>query len=112
MGYDKDFSKKALFNTGNDISKAIDYIKKGIHEEVEIKKLVDKNCCTFNFSKNNYAFQKWVICRTCAIKEGTGCCMSCANNCHKGHDLSEIKIGPFFCDCGSGDLKEKCKILN
>ncbi len=65
----------------------------------KVDEAVKKNCCTFVvsfFYKNkitgpNFSLQKWYFCKTCGLDNNKGCCQSCANTCHKGHELSEAK---------------------
>jgi len=52
------------------------------------------------------------MCKTCGLDQTKGCCQSCANVCHKGHELVVQNESTFFCDCGAGEGKETCKGLN
>lgn len=57
--------------------------------------------CTFNVTGRKYHIQRWATCYTCfGYDESEGACLSCIDTCHKDHDISAIKITPFFCDCG------------
>lgn len=40
--------------------------------------------------------QRYRICLTCDPKAGTGVCVTCAETCHKGHDLLDPELGNFF----------------
>ncbi|OHT13138.1 hypothetical protein TRFO_16791 [Tritrichomonas foetus] len=67
--------------------------------------------CTFNQTGKNYGSQFWWRCETCWPNDQTrGCCSECAKTCHIGHNLVRMGIGNFFCDCGAGDGKQKCKL--
>lgn len=67
--------------------------------------------CTIQSTKQEYISQFWVRCLDCSDKKGVGVCLSCALQCHKGHKLGPIEHNSFYCDCGNGNLKEKCKCL-
>jgi hypothetical protein len=60
--------------------------------------------CTYNQSGRVYQLQYYVFCYDC-FPQGSklGACLSCIETCHKNHNLSEIKHGNFFCDCGAND---------
>lgn len=70
--------------------------------------------CTFSVTDREFAQQVWYTCRTCSSKDNAGCCMACANNCHKGHKIVISPKSPssFYCDCGAGELGGvKCKCM-
>jgi len=48
-----------------------------------------------------FASQPWFQCETCTPNSPhAGCCVSCADKCHKGHKLVARK-GSFYCDCAT-----------
>ena len=61
--------------------------------------------CTFQTTQRRYARQDWFECHTCwGGNSSFGCCLPCALDCHRGHQLvrrhkSDEGCG-FFCDCG------------
>ena len=67
--------------------------------------------CTYLKTKNKHINQEWVNCKTCFKDLNFGICMSCAEMCHKNHELCnqtsepinkgnfKPNYGPFFCDC-------------
>lgn len=58
------------------------------------------NNCTNKFTKIRYTQQVWYECYTCNLTGDKGCCASCVNTCHKGHDLKKsINLSEFICDC-------------
>lgn len=61
--------------------------------------------CTFEQTKKNHQGQFWVHCKDCFTKEGEGACLSCLHTCHKDHNVTEVKYGNFFCDCGANGHK-------
>eukprot|EP01132_Coremiostelium_polycephalum_P005683 gene5683-7073_t len=69
--------------------------------------------CTFAKTNRSYTIQPWYECLDCQVKS-VGLCVSCAQVCHAGHQLSEIKNSRFYCDCGFGSFRVKnglCKCL-
>lgn len=60
--------------------------------------------CTFRQTGPSYVKQVWFKCQTCwpSPKAPEGVCVTCAEQCHAGHDLRQQKEGGFYCDCGSG----------
>ncbi len=79
----------------NKHNKVKNFINKKIEQKKEINPQVEeaikKNCCTFIATGPNFSYQKWYFCKTCGLDGNKGCCQSCANVCHKGHELSEAK---------------------
>jgi hypothetical protein len=67
--------------------------------------------CTYAQTGKKHIDQFWYHCMDCDQKQQKGVCPACAVVCHQGHQLSVIMHGSFFCDCGAGDLKFKCKCL-
>lgn len=70
-----------------------------------------KSKCSFLTTGKNYVKQQYYNCNTCSNKNNLGLCINCVQ-CHDGHELSGMKEGRFFCDCGAGDFNVKCKHLN
>lgn len=67
--------------------------------------------CTFK-ARDTYELQKWRRCLTCwPNSSSSGMCLSCAETCHKGHELGEIEESKVYCDCGAGDAPIKCKLI-
>jgi ubiquitin len=66
-----------------------------------------RDICTYSVTKNNYARQYWLQCRTCGLVGQRGCCASCAKVCHAGHDVfGKVWAEQFYCDCAeSGSCK-------
>jgi hypothetical protein len=78
----------------------------------QIEECLKMNVCTFCITGKNFVNQKWFMCKDCDLSGNTGCCEVCANICHKGHQLEERNVSGFFCDCGAGEGKVKCKCLD
>ncbi|KAH3766512.1 F-box only protein 11 [Pelomyxa schiedti] len=64
---------------------------------------IDRGYCTFTSTSVNFVPQYWFRCLTCALPDdnNSGCCVVCAEKCHKTHKLSTKRFGLFFCDCVS-----------
>jgi len=73
----------------------------------DILSTIAKGDCTYKITGSNHKVQDWYHCITCALVGNDGCCVACAEKCHKGHDLHYYKFGLFFCDCG--DRNKNCK---
>eukprot|EP00026_Physarum_polycephalum_P007203 Phypoly_transcript_07260.p1 GENE.Phypoly_transcript_07260~~Phypoly_transcript_07260.p1 ORF type:complete len:522 (+),score=43.66 Phypoly_transcript_07260:49-1566(+) len=84
-----------------------EYGNKKIPEDVA--KTLAKGECTFGLTGKQHKVQDWYHCITCNLIGNDGCCVACANTCHKGHELQYYKFGLFFCDCG--DRLANCKAL-
>jgi len=66
-----------------------------------VQQCLDSGYCTYVVTKENYAKQYWVQCRTCGYVNNKGCCDSCAEKCHSGHDtFARTLTDQFYCDCG------------
>ncbi len=68
----------------------------------------EKNCdCTFFKHGKEYKPQYYQHCETCWPGEtNLGCCMSCAEKCHKDHHKYEMVFSDrFFCDCGENECR-------
>lgn len=65
------------------------------------------NNCTIKYTKESFVKQVWYECYTCNLTGDKGCCASCVNTCHRGHDLKKsINYSEFICDCPStGECK-------
>lgn len=61
----------------------------------------DSPClCTFAVTGANPAYQPILICLDCSSQdEGICICQSCAQQCHAGHAVDYIAMGPSYCDC-------------
>lgn len=84
--------------------------------ELNVQKTIDTlikhRVCTASVTGKGCQDQTYYVCFTCSPNAtGVGCCESCKEICHKGHQLSEPKHGNFFCDCGTGSLCGACKCL-
>lgn len=67
--------------------------------------------CTIIETKEEHFAQFWVNCLDCCPSKSIGVCLVCALKCHQGHKLGPVEHNSFYCDCGTGKLKEKCKCL-
>lgn len=68
--------------------------------------------CTYSSTFGDFTEQHWYNCFTCGMIFDKGCCSSCAQICHKGHDVSYSRKSSFFCDCGAEVRTFKCKCLS
>jgi hypothetical protein len=64
--------------------------------------------CTFLKTGKSSKKQKIWCCKTCGLLDNFGCCQSCAEICHKGHDLIYTGKRKCFCDCGAGNCVKRC----
>ena len=90
------------------------YIKnkkiKKLQQQLNKDKFNTNHMCTFT-KKDYYIVQQWFNCKTCTqYNKFMGCCLSCSKVCHLGHELV-AENSSFYCDCGSGELPIKCKII-
>jgi len=70
-----------------------------------------RQICTFVITGTEYATQEWKQCITCGLAVDYGICLSCAQVCHKGHDVQPARTSSFYCDCGErGPSKCKCLV--
>ena len=59
--------------------------------------------CTYTATGREFCFQRWYQCLTCGLSGSAGVCVTCAERCHSGHQLSpQVRATGFYCDCGSG----------
>lgn len=69
--------------------------------------------CTFPKTGKNYKKQVMFHCETCFPGEPSNIvCEACAAECHRGHELSEKRIGRAYCDCGYGISSVKCRCID
>jgi hypothetical protein len=64
------------------------------------------NHCTYIPEHETSNVIQWYIhCKTCFPNDKSkGVCLICMPLCHKNHNLSELRKGIFFCDCGKERL--------
>lgn len=70
--------------------------------------------CTFTTTGKTFIQQPWFLCHTCVSSaENIGCCLACAEQCHRGHKLEPMFTKGFYCDCGAGLLPNsfKCRCI-
>lgn len=67
--------------------------------------------CTYSTTGDKFTVQKLYVCRTCNFDSNQCICEGCAKFCHEGHDVVFASECEGFCDCGSGLLPTKCKIM-
>jgi hypothetical protein len=66
--------------------------------------------CTFGETGRLFFDQPYHNCVTCDPGRRMGICIPCLEaGCHEGHTIMPKVVGPFFCDCGAGDTKVKCR---
>ncbi len=58
----------------------------------DILQAIEKKACTFCVTGREFAHQKWYFCETCGLTDSKGCCESCAQVCHAGHQLSGMLL--------------------
>ncbi len=64
--------------------------------------VADQVCTRAETGQGVYAEQVYYECLTCKLTmkpDGKGICQTCADVCHKGHDLRLAGTGKFYCDC-------------
>lgn len=65
-----------------------------------VRRAIEEGFCTFYATGAVYVAQYWRHCETCAKQDdNTGCCLVCAERCHRGHKLGPLRFSTFFCDC-------------
>lgn len=76
-------------------------------------------CTAGIYSKNKYTYQPFFICKTCSPRKDfrmdiVGCCLVCAIECHKGHELYlDQEVNKNFCDCGTNNMTDlKGNVVN
>jgi hypothetical protein len=78
-----------------------------------IEEAISKDLCTMTVTGENFTVQKYYICKDCGLgEEGCSICESCINNCHSGHNIQYWETGECYCDCGSGQGSNICKIYH
>ena len=73
-----------------------------------IQRCLERGVCTYTVTRNVYFNQYYYFCEDCDPTHDLCFCVTCANACHKGHRLSKVKFGGFYCDCYK--MNCKCKI--
>jgi hypothetical protein len=68
-----------------------------------MREATERCICTINATGRAHAVQRWFNCITCGLTQGRGVCVPCARVCHAGHELGELKVNTFYCDCGAGE---------
>lgn len=62
--------------------------------------LSEIDCCTEILTGKNHCIQKWARCKTCFTDDlYKGACLNCLKKCHDGHEIGELQVSNFFCDC-------------
>lgn len=69
------------------------------------------NSCTICSTAEQFQRQSYFSCITCGMEKSKACCVFCARICHKGHNLTKVDVGDFYCDCGANTTKKKCESL-
>lgn len=69
------------------------------------------DCCSFAFTGKQFTRQYYYSCLTCGMSNTKAVCSYCAKTCHRGHRLGKPELGEFYCDCGAGEGKHRCKSL-
>eukprot|EP00818_Percolomonas_sp_WS_P004767 CAMPEP_0117445930 /NCGR_PEP_ID=MMETSP0759-20121206/6062_1 /TAXON_ID=63605 /ORGANISM="Percolomonas cosmopolitus, Strain WS" /LENGTH=3647 /DNA_ID=CAMNT_0005238147 /DNA_START=274 /DNA_END=11217 /DNA_ORIENTATION=- len=69
------------------------------------------DCCSFAFTGKQFTRQYYYSCITCGMSNTKAVCAYCARTCHRGHRLGKPELGEFYCDCGAGEGKNKCRSL-
>jgi len=73
-----------------------------------IEQCILQDACTFSVTGNKtFLLQVWYDCKTCNMRSNYGVCQTCAQVCHKGHELGPPKFARFYCDCGYGEVAKK-----
>ena len=72
-----------------------------VYKPNSVQKCIEASYCTFIVTGEEYSQQTWWNCKTCGLVDGTGCCETCVDKCHEGHDVVGGKVGSFYCDCPS-----------
>eukprot|EP00474_Spongospora_subterranea_P010421 CRZ10879.1 hypothetical protein [Spongospora subterranea] len=77
-----------------------------------VQQALSRRQCSFSVSRNRFVPQQYRSCRTCTLDNGRGICLACAEVCHAGHDLGELRSSDdSFCNCGSGEGPFRCRCL-
>jgi len=70
----------------------------------EVRQCIQSNICTYCVTGPVMTVQPWYQCLTCNLSNGAGCCQTCAQRCHAGHNLAQrSETASAYCDCGSSD---------
>jgi len=72
----------------------------------QLQQCVEQGVCTYRATGSSRMRQQYYACLTCrefsVLQGNVGCCLSCSERCHKGHELVLRDEGPFYCDCAIG----------
>jgi len=66
----------------------------------QVAATVASHVCTLKATGERFVPQRWFQCLTCGSPNGEGCCESCKDICHAGHETKDMGVSPFYCDCG------------
>jgi len=82
----------------------------------QLQQCVEQGVCTYLATGSSWMRQRYYACLTCrefsVLQGNVGCCLSCSERCHKGHELVLREEGPFYCDCAIGGFSNlKCSCL-
>eukprot|EP01108_Squamamoeba_japonica_P007115 TRINITY_DN5916_c0_g1_i1.p2 TRINITY_DN5916_c0_g1~~TRINITY_DN5916_c0_g1_i1.p2 ORF type:complete len:310 (+),score=92.99 TRINITY_DN5916_c0_g1_i1:41-931(+) len=127
MGFDEQRARKALLLARNSLENAIEWIgehqddadidnpltfaqlralgairmkKPTIPTPDDVERATEHGICTLAVSGRTFCPQPWFSCKTCNLVDSDGCCASCADRCHRGHDLeAKGHSERFYCDC-------------
>ena len=86
------------------------------YAEQQLQKCVEQGICTYRATGSSLMRQRYYACLSCrefsVLQGNVGCCLSCSERCHKGHELVLREEGPFYCDCAIGGFSNmKCACL-
>lgn len=65
-----------------------------------ISDAIKDNVCTYTVTGESFKRQYFYRCYTCDLTGSFGCCKTCIDTCHKGHNISAGFLTNAFCDCG------------
>ena len=68
-----------------------------------------KNCTFTKTGKSHHVDVYWQ-CTTCDMGDGYSICTTCIKICHFEHDVTYVRYGSHFCDCGEKG-ERSCKSL-
>jgi len=76
-----------------------------------IMAISSSSSCSFASTSYKHSIQLWRNCYTCSLIDSNGCCLICSSVCHAGHQLGELRLSQFFCDCGAAGTKQ-CQAMH
>lgn len=79
-----------------------------LHKNPTNPKVKWNHKCSRSKLNNIPTKQKMYECETCEIAQRQGICKSCALMCHRGHQVKEVGMNSFVCQCKS----KKCKLAD